>query len=254
MRWLKLEGAVNVRDLGGIPTEDGAATAPGRLLRSDNLQDLSSGDVSYLLGTVRLSTVVDLRTKAELHAEGPGPLTRVERVVHEHHSLLPEHAWNAAAEALLVRRRKEVERYRGDPACAHYLGYLEERPDSVVGALRAVTRSHGAALVHCAAGKDRTGVVVAFALSVAGARRDEIVRDYAATGERIAAILERLRGSVTYAKDIDRVPLDKHVPRAETMAEFLDHIDKCYGGVPDWLGEHGFTDDELDALHRKLRG
>ena len=66
----------------------------------------------------------------------------------------------------------------------HYLGYLEERPEEVAGALRSITTAPGAAIVHCAAGKDRTGVVVALALTMAGVEPEAIVADYIATGER----------------------------------------------------------------------
>jgi protein-tyrosine phosphatase len=251
--WLDLEGAVNVRDVGGIPTDDGGAIARGRLLRSDNLQNLSPADVTYLVDHMRLSTVVDLRSTFEVTAEAPSPLTRLGHITHVNHSLLPEHGFAATEEALLVRRKREEERYPGDPSCAHYLGYVEERPDSIVAALRAVNQASGAALVHCAAGKDRTGVVVAFALSVAGARREDIIRDYAATGERLSRILERLRNSATYAGSIDTVPEDHHRPRAETMEAFLEVVDKRYGGVTNVLGKNGFTDDELDSLYRRLR-
>ena len=167
--------------------------------------------------------------------------------------LLPEIGKDVTAEALLVRRRREEERYPDDPACAHYLGYVENRPDSIVAALRAIARASGTALVHCAAGKDRTGVVVAFALTVAGARREEIIRDYAATNERLPLILERLRSTPTYSGDIDSVPEDRHRPRAETMEAFLEQVDRRYGGVEGVLGRHGFGDDELEALYRKLR-
>jgi protein tyrosine/serine phosphatase len=108
-------------------------------------------------------------------------------------------------------------------------------------------------LVHCAAGKDRTGVVVALALSIAGVQRDAIVADYALTGERIGAILDRLRASVTYAKDVDRLADDAHRPRAQTMASFLAEIDRRYGGVDGWLVRHGFTSVDAGLLRTTLR-
>ncbi|MEU6644897.1 tyrosine-protein phosphatase [Saccharomonospora sp. NPDC046836] len=254
MLWLELEGAVNIRDIGGLPTDDGGSTARNRLLRADNLQDLSQTDVAYLVGTIGLSTVVDLRTASEVASEGPGPLTKYDHVAHVHHSLLPDHARDATQpDALLTQRREDRERYDGDHMSAHYLGYVEQRPDSIVGALRAIAGSPGAALVHCAAGKDRTGVIVAFALSVAGARRDAIVRDYAATAERIEAILERLLATTTYAADVAKVSLDRHTPRPESMAEFLEQVDARYGGVHEWLQANGFTADETAGLRAKLR-
>ncbi|MEU3270617.1 tyrosine-protein phosphatase [Saccharomonospora sp. NPDC006951] len=252
MMWLELEGAVNIRDVGGIPTGDGGSTTPGRLLRADNLQSLSAADVSYLVGTFKLATVVDLRTRSEITAEGPAPLTRVASVEHVHHSLVPERAWNTP-DALLTRRHEEQARYQGDRACGAYLGYVEQRPESIVGALRAIASAKGPALVHCAAGKDRTGVVVAFALTVAGALREHIVADYAATGERIEAIIKRLSSSRTYAEAVARIPIDGHRPRPETMAEFLDQIDLRYDGVHSWLDRNGFTASEAAALRARLR-
>ncbi|MFD2422623.1 tyrosine-protein phosphatase [Amycolatopsis pigmentata] len=256
MRWLELEGAVNARDVGGLPTDDGGRIARRRLLRSDNLQDLTVTDIKLLVEEFDLTTVVDLRGTHEVQAEGPGPLRGVESVLHAHHSVLPEagEATDAGAEAMLGHRRERaLARYPADPVCAIYLGYLEDRPDSVVGALRSVAAARGAALVHCAAGKDRTGVVVALALSVAGTRRDAVIADYAASGNRISGILARLRASPTYAPDLAKRPDDAdHTPRAETMATFLDQIDVRYGGVHSWLSEHGFDGAETDLLRAKL--
>jgi protein-tyrosine phosphatase len=66
MPWIELDGAVNVRDLGGLPTEDGRETVAGRLLRADNLQELSAADVVRLVRDIGVTTVVDLRSSAEL--------------------------------------------------------------------------------------------------------------------------------------------------------------------------------------------
>ena len=62
-----------VSDLGGLPTEDGGKTADARLLRGDNLQELSPSDIATLVGDIGLRTVVDLRNSAELASEGPAP-------------------------------------------------------------------------------------------------------------------------------------------------------------------------------------
>ena len=157
------------------------------------------------------------------------------------------------AEALLVKKMQDRSRFPSDPTCGHYLGYLEDRPDEVAGAVRSIAHDQGAALVHCAAGKDRTGVVVALALTVAGVRPQAVVADYAATAERTEAVISRLRRSPTYTRDIDSVPAEAHRPRPETMAAFLEQMDSRYGGVARWLTDHGLTAGELDLLRAKLR-
>ncbi len=255
MPWIELEGAVNVRDLGGLPTADGGKTAGGRLLRADNLQELSPADITRLVGDLGLTTVVDLRSTAELTAEGPAPLDAVPGVRHAHHPVLAELglATDVVADALLTSRDRDRSRYPGDPTCGHYLGYLEDRPDQVVAALRSIAQAEGAALVHCAAGKDRTGVVVALALSAVGVRPEAVVADYAATGERVDAIVARLRRSPTYAADINSKQASSHRPRPETMTAFLEQVDVRYGGTTGWLDSHGFGPDDQRRLHAKLR-
>ncbi len=255
MAWIELEGAVNVRDLGDLPTEDGQKTARARLLRADNLQELSAADVAKLVRDIGVTTVVDLRSSNELAAEGPAPLDAIAGIRHAHHPVLPEVgvSTDVIADALLAKDRLDKSRYPHDPVCGHYLGYLEDRPDQVVGALRSIAHAQGAALVHCAAGKDRTGVVVALALTVAGVPAQAVVADYAATGERTEAIMARLRRSRLYARDIDSKPADLHRPRPETMTAFLEQMDARYGGTASWLTDHGFSVDDLNVLRVKLR-
>jgi protein tyrosine/serine phosphatase len=107
-------------------------------------------------------------------------------------------------------------------------------------------------IVHCAAGKDRTGVVCALALEAVGARRDAVVADYVATGERLAPLLARLRASTTYAADLDGRSDESHLPRPETMERVLAILDGRDGGALGWLAAHGFGDGDLAALGRRL--
>jgi protein tyrosine/serine phosphatase len=254
--WIELEGAVNVRDLGGLPATDGGTTVAGRLLRSENLQELTPGDLARLVDEIGLTTVVDLRSTNEVAIEGPAPLDAVAGVRHAHHPVLREFLdVSDTVKAALLTEAAEAdrERYPDDPMCGHYLGYLENRPEEVAGALRAIATAPGAAIVHCAAGKDRTGVVVALALSAAGVEPEAIVTDYGASADRIEAIIERLARSKMYADGVSGVPVRAHTPRTETMKAFLEQVDARYGGAQAWLAANGFTPGELGLLRAKLR-
>jgi protein-tyrosine phosphatase len=256
--WIDLQGAVNMRDLGGLPTVDGGTVKAGRVFRSDNLQGLTEDDIARLVAELKLRHVVDLRSDAEVAMEGPGPLTRLPEVVHHRMSFFIEAGRHTDVEADSIdidrvlpwqdRELDEELRVNGI-----YFGYLRERPDSIVGALRTLALDEGAAVFHCAAGKDRTGVIAALALEVAGATREAIVADYTATGDRLDLVLARLRASDTYRDDLDSRPAADHMPRAEYIETFLGVLDERFGGPLGWLGGQGWTAADTAALRARLR-
>jgi len=268
-RWLHLSGTAHTRDLGGLPTTDGGRTVPGRILRSDNLQTLSEADVRTLVDELKLRDVIDLRTTAEVLMEGRGPLRDVPEVIHRHFSLLPERGHHTDvfaveeddlpelpddwADSILPRQVAEGDQHE-PPAVRAYLGYLNDRSEAVVDALRALAHGGpGAAIVHCAAGKDRTGVVCALSLAVAGVPHDEIVADYALTAQVIEGVVARLAASPTYAEDMERRDVATHTPRAETMDRVLTILDERHGGALGWLDAHGFGAADQAALRSRLR-
>ena len=267
--WIDAEGLVNLRDLGGLPTIDGGAIAPGRLLRSDNLQSLTDADVADLLAR-GLTDVVDLRSDYEAEMEGPGPLAQHPEVSLPQLSLFRE--WREGVGEAKPGVAAEEERPEalpeealpwvdlepsveiGNEVASHYLSYLMDRPDSVVAALRVIAEAPGATLVHCAAGKDRTGTIVALALTLVGADRAAITADYAASSERMQAIVDRLMTSATYADNLRNRPLSSHLVHAETMGALLDHLDAQYGGVEALLTRYGWSAADTARLRAKLRG
>lgn len=241
--WIALDGAANAR-----------VVAPGVLLRSDNLQGLSERDIRLLIDEHVLEVVIDLRTDVEVALEGPGPLHGVEHVRIEHRSLHPA----VSTEDLVAGSVNpwaglvETDLPDEDPVVRSYVSYLYSRPDSVVAAVRAIARSDGSVLVHCAAGKDRTGVVVAMALDAAQIDRQAIIDDYMVSRERIDAILTRLRGSETYRSQLKGQDSQDHAPREGTMERFFEIVDERFGNSAAWLAANGFTDAELELLGTRL--
>jgi protein-tyrosine phosphatase len=231
------------------------AVVPGVLLRGDNLQSLSARDVRLLVEREAVELVLDLRTDVEVKLEGPGPMTIEPRVGIEHLSLYPDSGGNTDLEVDTISlwpRTRDDEALEEPPAVRAYLSYLRRRPDSVVGSIRAIARADRAVLVHCAAGKDRTGVVVALALDAVGVDRSAIVGDYLASRERIEEIMARLVSSSTYRAELEGHDPQDHAPIPGTMERFLAIIDERFGGSPAWLSLNGLDGSDLERLRQRL--
>jgi len=249
---------VNVRDLGGLPSTLGGTTKPRRLIRADNLQALTDEDRRVLVEEYGVRTVVDLRTGVEVRSEGPGPLISDDRVKVEHLSLFPgdtgavDVTETNVGPVVLPWQDDSPDGNKRKRAETSYPLFLEDRPDSVLKALRLIADTDGATIVHCAAGKDRTGVVVAVALLAVGVEEEAIVTDYVLSAERIERILDRLAASSTYAGDLEGSDVDHHRPLATTMQRFLQRVDDELGGMSAWLARQGWTDDDQRALESAL--
>lgn len=241
-RWIDLEGADNMRDLGGLEVTGGGRTRFDRLLRSGTLQDLTADDVSYLVKDMGVHTVLDLRLPDEAEREGSAladiPVVRYLSLPLSSAGRIRPDTVADAAEIDIV---------------AHYVALLEGSSENIVTAARVFTDEVNLpAVFHCAAGKDRTGVVVALALDAGGFDRDEIVRDYLATAERIDAIMARLMSSPTYRSELEGHDPRTHAPVPGTMERLFEILDERFGGSASWLSAHGLSDAELERLRRRM--
>ena len=252
-KWIDLEGTANTRDVTGISTPDGPVR-PNALIRSDNLQGLSADDITTL-SDLGVTDVVDLRSLAEVVQWGDGPLATLDAVTIHHFDLYPTPGPEVDLRTAQMPWIGGPDEHPEDAGHAErlagaYLSYFARRPDSVMGAMRTIAHSQGATVVHCAAGKDRTGTIVASALLAVGADVEEVVADYEKSNERLDAIGLKLHGSPTGATM-------NHMPQttpAETLRHVLAALDDRFGGIKGWLVAQGWTDHDQKALERKLIG
>jgi protein-tyrosine phosphatase len=212
-----LPGWLNLRDLGGLATAAGDQLRPGVLWRSEN-PVLTHLQLQHSIATLGLTRVVDLRSRAE--------------VAHACHD------WTALG---IDHVRAPLSAGAASSWHDRYTSYVENRPANVVSALRAVMDADGApVLVHCAAGKDRTGVVVALVLSLLGVRRSDIVDDYVRTAPAVEAILRRLEAAGVPGVVSTPEFIAAQQPTADIMEAFLDWLEER-GGAETWVLDQGVS-------------
>jgi protein tyrosine/serine phosphatase len=246
-RTLVWDGCVNVRDLGGIPTEDGGQTRLGQMIRSDNIRGLTDDGWRTLArhGVVR---IVDLRWPEEI-AQDPPRDVEVEVV---HVSVLGPNL----AESRDFLRSLDAHVDAVDDITDHYawsyVEFLERNRERFGQALAAVAEADGPVVIHCMGGKDRTGLVAALLLRLAGASRDEIGRDYSLSAENLA---ERTAAWLADAPtEHERVRLAKlSATPAAAMASVVGEIEDRYGSVEGYLAAAGLRSDQIERLRERLR-
>lgn len=245
-----VSGALNFRDLGGLPTEDGRVIRGGRFFRSDSLQQVTEEDVTRLEQELGLMFVIDLRGAEESVAEGRGrldqlPVCHINIPLRDFQSLVdvdgPEHLkvpTDAAAESA------------GGPMMPHYVHNLEVDRNMVVAVdLVAKALGYGPTVVHCAFGKDRTGIVTALILRMVGVTEDAVVADYMASSENIERCIARAREIPRYAPfaDLDVWRCDEGMIRF-----FLRELQERHGNATEWALGKGITEPAITGLRAVL--
>ena len=249
-RHLDLEGAYNLRDIGGYETAEGRTTRPRTLYRSDSLHRLTP-DSQRALVSEGLRTVVDLR---------------VTQAVTEHPNVFAEssevdYRWvNVMGDEPLV-----------EVSDINVSALGPDRPPDIYAAILDVRREwmgrvvkHLAApgtlpaLYHCNSGRDRAGLVTMLLLSIAGVPPETIVRDYSSSatylwrripdreaGKRLRLDPEGFDASEEFRQAFET---ERNIAPPHAMRTSIEHLDREYGGVRPYLTGVGVTDEELERL------
>lgn len=227
LRRIPLGQMCNLRDLGGYPIGGGQCTAFGRILRGDNPAALSEDDLRWLLDR-DITTIIDLRSEGEL---GRSP-DALRDLTDFHYIHIP-----------LVGGEKlpNLE----DDIGLGYFKLMDCKAD-IRQVLECIAAAPGGVLYHCTAGKDRTGVISALLLSIAGVGRGDILADYEVSETYLWDVVSKLRA------DHPDMPAFWGCSKRGYMKNCLERVDETYGSVSDYLGEVGLTEAQLAHIRGKL--
>lgn len=236
---LALPSLANLRDVGGLPTEDGRATRHGVLLRSEAPALGTPDDVAVLTERLAGGNVVDLRQHDETERRPlPEPLRTRAR---SHH--LP---FDVVAPPHVSDGHLASDEIRPADVGGFYAWLAERNVDTIGQLLHLVGTAEGPVLVHCAIGKDRTGIAVGLTLLAAGTQRDAVIGDYARSHEAMRRTLPRHDPEVTPAMiDAD---IRMGAPQA-VLREFLATLERRFGD----LGAYLDTVDPAGTRRERLR-
>jgi protein-tyrosine phosphatase len=243
MRVLNWEACLNVRDIGGYPTKEGGQTRLGALVRADGLHQLTAAGRTALL-EYGVRTIIDLRFREEIE-QRPNPFAR-------------HVAWNGHVKYLNLppqdsNDKDVLEAMNGAPsALARYCLAFDFGQTRIAKIAAAIADApEGCVLVHCHAGKDRTGRFVALLLSLVGVSDETIAKDYALSDVYLQPLYEEImriepdpkeRGA--FARQIAEGP--------DMMLRVLSYLDKQYGGAEAYLRGGGVMAETLEKLKERL--
>ena len=233
-RDLVWDGCANVRDLGGHPTADGSETRWRSIVRADSVRQLSDEGWAALVD-YGVRTIVDLRWRSELEADPPAELP-VEVV---HISLAGE-----------TPERPDPPL----PTTRDFYGYVLDRyAANFARVVEMIARApEGGVVVHCAAGKDRTGLVVALLLRLAGVPAEEIALDYSLSAKNLAPTLDAW---VAEAPDEEERESRRRMSASEpeTMLGVIEDLERRYGSADEYLVAAGVDEADLERVRARLR-
>ena len=228
----------NTRDLGGLP-RPGGLTRSGILVRSDNLQNLNAAGQDAMVA-YGVTKVIDLRSEGEV-ASSPSPFAATWPGAAQ----APTYTHLALADDATMRKLSEASNMY-----ERYLMMLEHRQAAFAGIFSTLANTEGTVVFHCFAGKDRTGMVAAMSLALAGVDVDSIAADYSETDSQMATRYAEWLAAAS-PEQLEEMRDDLRCP-PERIVGVLEHLTKQWGGVEGYLQTAGMPSADIATLRSKL--
>jgi protein-tyrosine phosphatase len=229
---------LNARDLGGLGSASGDETVWRRVVRADNLNKLAPAGVAAMVA-YGVRTVIDLRDPRELE-KFPNPLAAAppQGVVFVNVPLISDAEWEAIKDPARM-----AEGYVLTARLSHA---------NIANAIAALSdATPGGVVIHCHAGKERTGIVAALLLSLAGVSDETVADDWTASDAYLQPLYEEWLANETDPA-IRAKRSEGFVTHAEHIADVLTYVRRTHGSVEEFLLVGGLTADQLDRARRRL--
>lgn len=227
MRRILLSSTLNTRDLGGYPISIREATAYKVFLRSDAPVEVTDDDIEILLQN-NVTTIVDLRSDDEVRRK-PCALKSDKKFKYYHCKVHGDGCLPKSVEAVPDS----------------YFTMVDEQK-SMLNIMRVFVKAKGGVLYHCTAGKDRTGVISALLLLLAGVSKIDILADYQISQVYLTSMLEQ------FCKSNNNIDINIITPKLEYMKKFLYIFQQKYNSAEEYLSQIGLSDSEILQLKMKL--
>jgi protein-tyrosine phosphatase len=227
MRRVPFTNMMNMRDLGGYPVGQDSYIAYRKFIRSDAPIDLSDDEIKHLLDN-KINTVIDLRNDEEV-LKRPCALKDKVGFQYFHCKLYGDGRLPLTSEDVPIS----------------YFEMVDEKT-SMLAVMKVIAHAKEGVLYHCSAGKDRTGIVSAILLSLAGVSESDILADYQISYAYIAKMLRQL------ALINPDFPKNVVEPKIEYMEKFLEMFYEKYGSSKGYLLEIGLNEDEIEKIIQKM--
>lgn len=239
-RWLNVTGTRNLRDIGGYETADGRNTRWRTLFRSDSMHRLDEAAQEELLSQ-GLRSVIDLRHEGET-TQTPNVFVNSDRVAYHNMPLLSSRPDRDPLEPRVF----DLE--------VSYRHMLDSRGAELAGILTTLAAPEALpAVIHCTAGKDRTGIVIALLLALAGVPKETIAQDYALTE---AMLGEEYYGEARLRAEAANIAWEDYqrllVCPPELMLRTLDYLETQHGGAQAYVEKLDLPEGVVEALQNAL--